>query len=310
MVTAPPHIIVVGAGMGGLATAIRLGSAGARVTVLETADGPGGKMRTLPSAAGPVDAGPTVVTMRHQFDALFELTGKPTENWVHFSPEPLLARHWWPDGSSLDLFADQEASVEAIKRFAGLQEAMAFRSFTKRAARLFKAFETPMMETAKPTLFGMFATTAPNPRLAREMSPLSSLASMLKRTFKDPRLQQLFGRYATYVGGHPLQTPAVLQLIWHAEASGVWRVEGGMSALADALKRAAESLGVEFRFATPVRKIETQAGHVNAVQTASGDRILADAVVFNGDPAALFEGILGPTASQAVSLKTISPRSL
>ena len=108
-------ILVIGAGMGGLAAAIRLACAGYAVQIVERATEPGGKMRTVPSAAGPVDAGPTVLTMRHQFDALFRLAGERLEDHVALIPEPVLARHWWPDGSSLDLFSDRAASVRAVR---------------------------------------------------------------------------------------------------------------------------------------------------------------------------------------------------
>ena len=241
------HIVIIGAGMGGLATAIRVASAGYGVTLLEAADGPGGKMRTVHSAAGPVDAGPTVVTMRHQFDDLFKLAREDIADHVTLEAEPLLARHWWPDGSSLDLFADIDQSRDAIAAFAGTREADAFAAFSARAARLFEAFEAPMMEAPAPSLGSMTAAVLRQPSIIPDMGALRSLAGELKRTFKDARLRQLFGRYSTYVGGHPAQSPAILQLIWHAEASGVWRVQGGMARLAEALAGLAERMGVDLR---------------------------------------------------------------
>ena len=304
------HIAVIGAGMGGLASAIRLASAGCRVTVLDSAEVAGGKMRCVDSPAGPVDAGPTVLTMRHQFDALFALAGKRMEDFVDLAEEPLLARHWWLNGSSLDLFADRERSVEEIRRFAGTREAEAFRSFSERARRLFEGFEFAMMECARPTLPATAATVLRNPVLIRDMAPQSSLAGSLARTFRDPRLRQLFGRYATYVGGLPRSSPGVLQLIWHAEASGVWRVVGGMHKLAHALARLAEDLGVEMRMGEKVIRIEKQAGRVSAVHTGKGAKLRADAVVFNGDPRALREGLLGEAVIEAVAPAAVAPRSL
>ena len=104
MTTAQQKIIVIGAGMGGLCAAIRLAIAGASVTVVEQQSYPGGKMRSLPSDAGPMDAGPTVLTMRHVFDDLFRDAGTDLADHVTLIKQPLLARHWWQDGSKLDLF--------------------------------------------------------------------------------------------------------------------------------------------------------------------------------------------------------------
>lgn len=304
-----PSVAVIGAGMGGLAAAIRLAADGARVTLFEAADGPGGKMRTLPSVAGPVDAGPTVVTMRHQFDALFAQAGERIEDHVTFHNEPLLARHWWPDGSSLDLFADPEKSADAVAAFAGPREAEAFRRFSDRARDLFQTFEAPMMEAPAPSLANLTATVLAKPSIIPAMAPMKTLKQSLKQTFRDPRLRQLFGRYATYVGGHPGQSPAILSLIWHAEASGVWRVEGGMSALAAALGQLAERLGVDTRYRTPVHRIEMQDARAVAVH-AGGKRLSADAIIFNGDPAALRQGFLGDGAKLAVKETHVAPRSL
>ena len=229
-----PHIVVIGAGMGGLASAIRLAHSGARVTLIEKEGGPGGKMRTLPSPAGPVDAGPTVLTMRHQFDALFALAGERLEDRVAILEEPLLARHWWADGATLDLTNDRAANKAAITDFAGPRDARAFEAFAARAERLFTTFEAPMMETGAPSVPRLALAALTNPGLLPLLSPLLSLTKSLNRQFKDPRLRQLFGRYATYVGGIPARTPGLLQLIWHAEASGVWTVGGGLHNLAAA----------------------------------------------------------------------------
>ena len=302
--------IVIGAGMGGLAAAMRLAHAGHRVTVLEAQAGPGGKMRTLPSVAGPVDTGPTVLTMRHVFDTLFADVGLSLEDYVTLSPEQVLARHWWPDGSTLDLFADADDSARAVRDFAGATAEREFRAFSAAAARLFDAFDGPIMHSPAPRLAGLVAHVALRPRLIPAMAPVSTLASRLARQFSDPRLRQLVGRYATYVGGSPYQVPAVLALIWHAEASGVWRVNGGMGALARALQAAAERLGVTFRFGEAAARLETQGGRLAAVHTSQGTRLICDSAVFNGDPRALATGLLGPAAQEEEPHKATEPRSL
>ncbi|MGR3698023.1 MAG: phytoene desaturase family protein, partial [Roseovarius sp.] len=289
--------VIVGAGIAGLATALRLAHAGLAVTVLERHAGPGGKMRALPSDAGPVDAGPTVLTMRGVFDTLFASVGARLEDHVELVPQTILARHFWPDGSSLDLFADEARSRAAIHTFAGDCAARQFTSFCARARRLFAAFDAPMMQAAAPSSLALAATALRQPALIRAMAPLSTLAQSLARQFDDPRLRQLFGRYATYVGGSPYQSPALLSLIWQAEAAGVWVVRGGMHRLAQSLATLASAKGAHFHYGTHVTRIETEGGQVRGVTLADGTRLAAEYLVFNGDPRALASGALGPAAT-------------
>ncbi|MBK5933444.1 1-hydroxycarotenoid 3,4-desaturase [Rhodovulum imhoffii] len=310
MATAAEKVIVIGAGMGGLSAAIRLAHAGLDVTVVDRAPGPGGKMRTVQSIAGPVDAGPTVMTMRPVFEQLFESTGTRMTDYITLNRQDVLARHWWPDGSSLDLFADRDASRDAIGRLAGAQAAAEFSAFCNRAERLFHAFDAPMMRAAEPRLAGLAAHVLRNPDLIPAMAPLKTLASSLEFGFSDPRLRQLFGRYATYVGGSPFLTPAVLALVWHAEEQGVWQVEGGMHALAQALKKLATDKGASFLFNRTATRIEIQNGAAAAVHLSDGGRLPAGRVVFNGDPAALSAGLLGDRLRTTLPAAATQPRSL
>ncbi|MEM1429298.1 MAG: 1-hydroxycarotenoid 3,4-desaturase CrtD [Pseudomonadota bacterium] len=302
------RIVVIGAGMGGLAAAIRLAAAGQKVRLLEAQSAPGGKMRTVPSPAGPVDAGPTVLTMRHVFDDLFQAAGTRLDEHVTLEREHLLARHFWTDGTCLDLWDDAERSADAVRSWAGARAERDFHRFSARAKRLYEAFDAPIMQTAKPEVPALVAHVLRQPRLIADMG-LGSLASALRGQFREPRLRQLFGRYATYVGGSPFAAPAVLGLIWHAEASGVWRVAGGMHRLAAAMAGLADRLGVEMAYDTAAARIEVQGGRAVAVIDGDGTRHKATHVVFNGDPKALSDGLLGPTVKTAVPHAAVTPRS-
>jgi 1-hydroxycarotenoid 3,4-desaturase len=308
------RVVVIGAGMGGLAAAIRLAAAGLPVTLIERASAPGGKMRTLPSAAGPVDAGPTVLTMREVFDDLFAAAGTRLEDHLTLLPQPMLARHWWPDGSTLDLFADAKANRAAITAFAGAAEARRFSRFDALAAGLYAAFDAPVMQSARPDLPAIVRAALARPGLWPALMPGMTLSRLLRLMLRDARLRQLFGRYATYVGGRPAQVPAVLALIWRAEAGGVWAVEGGMHRLARALETVARGLGVRILYDTQATRIRRQGGRVVAVEIASegagGTSLPASHVVFNGDPAALVAGLLGDAGQQAVPAAATLPRSL
>ena len=303
-------VIVIGAGMGGLATAIRLAAAGQRVTLIEAQATSGGKMRSLPSLAGPVDAGPTVLTRRAVFDDLFALAGERLEDHLTLLPQAVLARHWWPDGSRLDLTGTTEVDAQAIKDLAGEGEAHAFRRFDRLARALYAAFDAPVMQAFRPRLIAIIRATLGNSALWPALVPGRSLAGLLGRQFNDLRLRQLFARYATYVGGRPDHSPAVLSLIWRAEAEGVWAVDGGMHRLALVLADLARRLGVDIRYSSPVAQVLQDAGQVSGVQLADGTTLPCAACVFAGDPGALAAGYLGDGVKTALPRSATNPRSL
>ncbi len=304
------RIAVIGAGIGGLCAAIRLAVSGMAVTLVEAQAAPGGKMRTVPSDAGPVDAGPTVLTLRRVFDDVFAAAGERLEDHLVLLPQPVLARHWWLDGSRLDLFADPAESADAIGNFAGARAEAEFMQFHRLTSRLYRAFDQPMMQAGRPRLPGIVLNTLRNPVMWPALLPHMTMARQLTRSFTDPRLRQLFGRYATYVGGVPDRSPAVLSLIWAAEAQGVWAVQGGMGQLALALADLAARVGVTLRYGVTAQKILRQSGRVTGLDLSDARTLNCDAVVFNGDPAALLAGLLGNGPQQALDPGKAHPRSL
>ncbi|QFS84747.1 Hydroxyneurosporene desaturase [Roseivivax sp. THAF40] len=257
-----------------------------------------------------VDAGPTVLTMRWVFDAVFEAAGTRIEDHLTLVRQEVLARHFWHDGTVLDLFADHDRSAAAIRDMAGPRGEAEFVSFAARARRLFEAFLDPMMLAADPDPLVLARRVATDPRLLMDMAPWHSLERLMRRSFTDPRLSQLFGRYATYVGGDPSRVPALLALIWDAEASGVWAVDGGMSALAATLTRLLEERGGEINCDTHVARIIRDGDGVTGIETADRRHIHARHILFNGDPRALSVGALGTDARAAVPNLTRKARAL
>lgn len=306
----PDMIAVVGAGIGGIATAIRLAAAGRPVTVFEAAPQVGGKMRTVPSDAGPVDAGPTVLTLRDVFDDLFAAAGTDLADHLTLDPLPVLARHYWSDGACLDLVPDPEANAAAIRAFGGATAEAEFRAFARHAKALRCTFEASMMRAPRPRPLAAARAALAQPALWSALMPGQTLARDLMRRFGDPRLRQLFGRYATYVGGMPSSAPAVLALIWQAEDAGVWAVRGGMAHLAATLGSIAQGLGVEIRCNAPIARIALAGGRVSAVHPVHGAPVPVAAAVFNGDPQALSRGLLGSDLVRSLPRHATVPRSL
>ena len=294
-----PRVIVVGAGIGGLTAAAELAARGFAVTVCEAANTVGGKIRqvTFDGHAG-LDSGPTVFTMRWIFDDLFDALGTELDRHLKLTPLELLARHYW-DGNGLeqaplDLFASEDRTVDAISSFASRADGENYRAFARAARQTFDTLDTTFMRAARPNVAQLVLRIArERPSQVTSIHPFRTLWSQLIRHFEDPRLQQMFGRYATYCGSSPYLSPATLMLIAHAESRGVWLVEGGMKRLVDALADLARATGAEIRTNSPVATITARHGSVHGVTLADGERFEADAVIFNGDANALASGQLG-----------------
>lgn len=305
------HVVVIGAGAGGLAAAIDLARQGLKVTLLEAAAAPGGKLRQLMAGGVGVDSGPTVFTMRWVFDGLFEAAGSRLEDHLRLEPLHILARHAWAAGSQLDLYADARESAEAIGRFSSAAEARRFLAFCDQARKVYDTLEAPYIRSSRPDPASLTRAIGWGGTLAlSRLGPFRDLWRALAKHFHDPRLQQLFGRYATYCGSSPLQAPATLMLVAHVEMLGVWGVQGGMVALSRALADLAERLGVVSRFQARVQEIILRSGRVCGVRLSDGETIDADAVVFNGDVNALAQGLLGGGARPAVPAVPVQDRSL
>jgi 1-hydroxycarotenoid 3,4-desaturase len=300
-------IVIVGAGIGGLACAARLAAAGRQVRVLDAAGTVGGMMRALPGGGFAIDSGPTVLTMRWVFEELFAACGAELDGFVATAPLAVLARHAWGDGSRLDLFADRARSAAAIGQFAGAAEAAGYLAFCARARRTYAALEESFIRAARPSPVSL-VRAAGFWGLAELMriSPFTTLWRALGEHFKDPRLRQLFGRYATYCGASPFAAPATLMLVAHVEQEGVWSVAGGMHALAEGVAALARGLGADIDLGARVDSVLSEGGRASGVRLASGEVIAAEAVVLNADQAALAAGLFGVKAGGVRGARSLS----
>lgn len=296
-----PRVGVVGAGIAGLSAAIRLASEGCHVTLFERNAQSGGKIRQVSVAGHHIDAGPTVLTMRWVFERLFAEAGSSLDDTISMNRAEILCRHAWQDGSRLDLFADKKSNLDAIGDFAGAAAAEGYRRFAATSERLYRVLEPTFIDASRPSAIGLAGRMARvDPASLFLTNPTASLWRTLQAYFSDPRLQQLFGRYATYSGASPFAASSTLMLIAHVEQTGVWTVDGGMIELARALDRLARSLGVETKYGCNVQSLETQAGRVFGLRLETGELHRTDAVVLNADCEALTSGLLGAKVAGAV----------
>jgi 1-hydroxycarotenoid 3,4-desaturase len=243
--------------------------------------------------------------MRWVLEEVFAEAGTSLDQHLVMKPAEVLARHAWDeDRGRLDLFADIARSADAIAAFAGPEEARGYRAFCERARRIYATLEGPFIRAPQPSILSLLTAAWPY-GLADlwGVSPFATLWKALGEHFRDPRLRQLFGRYATYCGASPFLSPATLMLIAHVEQTGVWLVEGGMHRVAVALADQAAACGARFRYGTEAVEILVNNGSVAGVRLADGERIEADAVVLNADVQALAAGLFGGGAVRAAPPK-------
>ncbi len=297
--------------MGGLTAAAWLAARGIPVTVIERMATPGGKLRTVDCGGVAVDAGPTVFTAKPIFEALFEALGETLDDHLTLVNTERLARHGWRDGSTLDLWRDPARSREAVGAFAGAAEARGWDSFQAESRRIWDALETRFMTAPATSAIGLaarFGLSGMPEMLA--INPFQTLWKGLQKHFRDPRLLQLYGRYATYCGSSPFEATATLMLIAHLEARGVWLVEGGMHKVAEAVAGLAARHGAVFRYGEQVESIRVDGGRATGVVLASGEVIEAGDVLANCDVSAIADGRLGTAAAGSVSGVKAKDRSL
>lgn len=283
------RVAVVGGGVAGLASAIRLARSGARVTLLEQHPIVGGKMGEVREAGFRFDTGPSVVTMRHVLEELFATAGSRLEDELELVAVEPLTRYHWPDGTRLDLSHDLETTLEGIRAIEPA-DVDGYLRFLARAREIHRVTGELFIYGPPPTLRSFSKVTVHGVRM---LAPWRTLHGSVAQHVRSPQMRQLLGRFATYVGADPYRAPSTLGVIAHVELNeGVWYPRGGVHAIARALLSLAERAGVEIRTGERVERIEVAAGRARGVVLAGGARVEADAVVSNVDVATTVERLL------------------
>jgi phytoene desaturase len=285
-------VVVIGAGVGGMAVAIRLAAAGRHVVIAERNEVTGGKLATVTAAGATFDAGPSLVTLPHLFDEVLALAGTSLAAEVDLVRLDPQFQYRWPDGSSLVVPDGADAAAAAFEAFAAGSGA-AWRRFDEVGRRIWDVSERTFLAGPMGGPRELLARMR-SPRDVLAIDPLRTLHGRAATTFEDPRLVQWAGRYATYSGSSPYRAPATLACIPHIEQRfGCWYPMGGLGAARDALERAARGLGVEVRTGCAVARVTTGADGVDGVELADGGRISAPVVVGDVDAEHLYGDLLG-----------------
>lgn len=292
-VTGPTdHVVVVGAGFGGLSAALRLAGAGRRVTLLERGDGPGGRAGLLELGGYRFDTGPTVLTMPDLLAGTFASVDERLDDWITLHRLDPAYRAFFPDGSHLDVRADVDATTAEVAGLAGPREADGFRRFAAFARRL---YDLEMREFIDRNLDSPLDLLRPSLVRLAALGGFRRLAPKIGAFVRDPRLRRLLSFQSMYAGVSPYDALALYAVIAYMDCvAGVWFPVGGVHALAQAMAAAADKHGVDVRYRTEVTAVEMTGGRAVAVRTRDGERVAADVVVLNPDlPAA--QRLLGTT---------------
>lgn len=275
------RVVVVGAGLGGLACALHLAGSGRQVTVLEREPVPGGRAGRLSVDGYDFDTGPTVLTMPDLIAEALHAVGEELDDWLELTPLDPAYRAYYPDGSTLDVITDTPRMAAEIARVCGPREADGYLRFVDYARELWRLERADFIERN---------LDAPTDLLTGNLLKLLAggafrrLQTKINQFFRDPRTQRVFSFQAMYAGLAPHDALAIYVVIAYLDSvAGVHFPRGGIHAVSRAMAGAAEKHGVQLRYDTTVTQVETAADRATGVRTASGEFVPADVVVLNPD---------------------------
>ena len=289
------RVVVVGAGIGGLAAAARLAAFGHQVTVLEQAGSVGGMVGTYSHDPFRFDTGPTAFTLPAVYRDLFRATGRPLERELELVPVDPMWHVRFADGVEIDLPNASRAGVlREIDDALGRRAAASWDALLRRGERIWRIIRQPFLES--PTGVRGLLRLAAHPGDVRALGPGRSLRALGLRLLPDARLRAILDSYAELAGSDPRRAPALLVAAAYVEHTfGSWTVRGGMFQLVEALRDRAVVRGAVVRTAAPVTRIQVTHGRATGIRLQGGETVPGDVVVAGVD-SALIDGLVAPEA--------------
>ncbi len=286
-------IAIIGSGIGGIATAIRLANQGVNVEVFEANAYAGGKLSEFRQGQYRFDAGPSLFTMPHLVDELFQTCGKNPTDYFKYERLPEVCRYFWEDGTRLNVSSDIDTFSADVEKTIG-EPADKIKHFLKKAAFKYEVLSGLFLEDSlhkvstwisKKAFRGYFNLP--------KLGVFSTMNQENEQFFSNQKIVQLFNRYATYNGSNPYQTPATLNIIPHLEYNvGAYFPKEGMYGITSGLVRLAEELGVKFHYNTPVRRILIENKSVKGIELSDNKILAFDAVVSNMDVSPTYKKLM------------------
>jgi len=299
------HIVVIGAGLGGLSAAISLATEGFSVDLLEKNDKVGGKLNILEKDGFTFDLGPSILTMPHIFQALFDRAGKNMADYINIQTVEPHWRNFFEDGSTLDLSSDPVIMKQELDKL-GPNTAKEFEAFLAYSKKLCEITEQGYFAHGLDSFWELLKHYGPV-RSLLEFDVFRSMDQGMRRFIKDPKLVDVLNYFIKYVGSSPYDAPALMNLLPYIQFGyGLWYVKGGMYGIAQGLQKLAEELGVNIRVNSEVAEIQHNAGRATAVRLLDGTVIPTDIVVSNMEVIPAYKKLLN-NEKEAQRLQRFEP---
>lgn len=290
-------IAVIGAGIGGLAAAIRLANTGLQVDVFEQSSTSGGKAGELKKNGYRFDTGPSLLTMPFILKDLFDACGENISDYLTIKPLNILCKYFFENGNIINAFADIDLFAKEIDEKTSDSSA-SFYNYLKYCNTIYDLTANLFLYSDIWSLKTLFNREALKTLLnITKIDSFRTMHEANKSFFSDTQLIQIFDRYATYNGSNPYKAPATLNIIQHVEYNlGGYMIEEGIHSIPDALQKLAELKGVNFYFNSPVEKILIDKKVVTGIKTGTGEKYY-DAVISNVDANITYNTLLADSTS-------------
>lgn len=284
--------LIIGSGLGGLATALRLTSKGYQVTILEKHSTPGGRMNIIEMDGFRFDMGPSFMSMTYEFDELFNSVG--IKNPVEFEElEPLYQVYFEGKEKPRRIFKDLK---KLEKEFEDIEPNLAVKAdmYLKRAGEFWHDTEDKVVKSNFDSMISYLLSLSTVPW--KHIPYLyKTMWSEVEKKFESEEVRIIFSLVAFFLGATPFQTPAIYSLLNYTEMrhNGYWRIKGGMYRLVEEIVKILKEKGVEFHFNTEVNAVSNDNGRLTEVIDSNGKRWNADIFISNADAASFRGQILG-----------------
>lgn len=289
--------IIIGAGIGGIASAIRLQNKGYAVQVIEKNEYPGGKLTQFHKDGFRFDAGPSLFTMPNLVTELFEISGRKSSDYFNYEQLEILCNYFYEDGTRISANSDIAVFADEIGKKT-TDSAEQIKKHLKKSKFIYKATKEQFLNKSLHKI-GSFLSIATLTSILKLpfLNIFSSMNQVNESAFSDTKTIRLLNRYATYNGSNPYKAPGILNIIPHLEFElGAYLPKGGMHEITNSLVKLAKEIGVEFHFNQEVTSIRTDNRLAKSVVTTSKN-FPGDVIVCNADIHTVYEKLI-PSAKK------------